>query len=646
VNVSRAVAALFLAFLSLFAAQSAAADTATPIPHSPSSSGAAPTLRADDVYELEFASFAAEYFLERDDAGLAHLRVVETITARFPAEDTNRGFYRDIPKFYKERPMNPTVSSVTDEHGKPVPFAVEDYVSGDGLDYKYASIALGDDTYVHGTHTYVIEYTLDNVIAYFEDSQLDEFYWDVNGVDTGIAIGEVSVTVHVAPDLVSALTGDTACYPGTYSSLDGCALTRSDETQGAGGATFSASVPEMSSYDTLTIDIGFAPKTFTIADRVQDHWVFRILPPAMLGLAVLGLVLALVLRFGVWRDARGRGIVIAQYTAPEDHDLVLAADLIGKGHDALAAAFVNLAVRGFVDIVDLAPAKSSNDNDFVLEYRSKDGATPQELKLLKTLFDGLDDVGERVRLESIDEARGAELYALGLRARDRSVSAGLRAQPKPGAATWIKRITWVVLAGLAASFIWTITVGIDGGALFGWLIACIAVFFITGLVLTRPYLLTNKGAEQRDYLLGIRDYLTLAEEDRIRVLQSPRGAERAPTTDHAAVVELNEKLLPYAVLWGVEREWARELEVEYAAANSRPTWINAEWSSLDLSRAIRTFSDTSTSRVRPIVPVATTSSGGSSWSGGSSSSFSGFSSGGGGGGFSGGGGGGGGMRGR
>jgi uncharacterized membrane protein YgcG len=639
VNRFRVLASATLAlFLAVGSAPAAIAQ-----PSSPERGDLGQLVRSDDVYSLEFASFAAEYFLERDSAGFARLRVVETITARFPYDDVNRGFYRDIPKFYKERPMNPVVSSVTDQSGQPVPFAVEDYDSGDGLDYKFASIALGDDSYVHGTHTYVISYTLDNVIAYFEDSDLDEFYWDVNGVDTGIPIGEVSVILHVAPDLVAALTGDVACYPGTYSSLDGCELARS-----ADGAVFTTSVPEMSSYDTLTIDVGFRPHTFAIADRVQDHWMFRWLPLAMLGLAILGLIAAIILKVGFWRDARGRGTIIAQYTAPDDHDLVLAADLIGRDHDALAAAFVNLAVRGFVNIVDNGSADNSHGSpsEFTLEYRSKDGATAQEVKVLKALFDGLDDVGETVHLGKLSAARGAELYALGLRARDRSVSAGYRVQPPGGVAKWIKRIKWLVLAGLAASLIWTFAVDVDGGALFGWLVACLVVFFLTNLILVRPYLLTAEGAEKRDYLLGIREYLTLAEEDRIRVLQSPDGALRGPTVDHAAVVQLNEKLLPYAVLWGVEKEWAKELQVEYTATSTGPTWINSDLSSFDFGRTVQAFSDTSTSRVRPIVPVATASSGGSSWSGGSSSSFSGFSGFGGGGGFSGGGGGGGGMRGR
>jgi uncharacterized membrane protein len=118
------------------------------------------------------------------------------------------------------------------------------------------------------------------------------------------------------------------------------------------------------------------------------------------------------------------------------------------------------------------------------------------------------------------------------------------------------------------------------------------------------------------------------------------------TGDKRSIVKLHEKLLPYAVLWGVEREWARQLEVEYQAAAVSPEWLGNDLSSMDLGRLVSNFSADSTSSVRPIVVAPSSSGGGgggSSWSSGGSSSFSSGSSGGG---FSGGGGGGGGGGGR
>ena len=592
-----------------------------------------------DVSPPSFESFAAEYYLSRDDDGHAHLRVVETIVALYPDYDYNKGFYRDLPKFYQEMPLNPTVVSVTDEHGAPVPYSVEDYETGDGLDYKYSSIALGDESYVQGRTTYVIEYTLDNVVQHFDEPDGDEFYWDINGTDTASAIGLVTVVLHVDDELVDSLTGNNSCYPGYYAAEQGCTVDVAD-----GGATLRAGAPQMSAYDTLTINVGFESGTFVPGAKITDNWIVALLPPVLLGVSVLVLLIALVVRLAVWRDARGRGIIVPQYSVPDDHDILLAADVIERGHEALAAAFVDLAVRGYVDVVDLTPDSPDDDDRFALAYRSKDGATKQELALLKALFDDL-TVGEQAKLGSLGATEGAALYAMGLRARDRSVAAGLRAKPMGSVDVVLRRTLWLVLLGFAAVFVWTFMVGIDAGPVFGWLLASLGAYAGTGVVLTKPYLLTAKGAELRDYLLGMRDYLTLAEEDRLRVLQSPEGAERVDTADRGTIVKLNEKLLPYAVLWDVERNWAKELEVEYAATATTPGWITSDLAKVDFSRALSSFTRGSVSSVRPIVPVRTYTgggSGGSSWSGGSSS----FSSGSSGGGFSGGGGGGGGMRGR
>ncbi len=154
----------------------------------------------------------------------------------------------------------------------------------------------------------------------------------------------------------------------------------------------------------------------------------------------------------------------------------------------------------------------------------------------------------------------------------------------------------------------------------------------------RPAVLTEAGAEQRDYLLGVRDYLQLAEADRFRMLQSPEGAERVDVGDKVQIVKLYEKLLPFAVLWGIEREWSKELAVYYEAGVSSPDWYvsSSAFNSMLFAQTLAGLTSSVTTTATP-TPVS------SSWSGSGGGSFSGGSFGGG---FSGGGGGGGGGGGR
>ena len=84
-----------------------------------------------------------------------------------------------------------------------------------------------------------------------------------------------------------------------------------------------------------------------------------------------------------------------------------------------------------------------------------------------------------------------------------------------------------------------------------------------GLVSRKP--LTAAGAEVRDHLKGLKEFIEWAEADRIRMLQSPMGAERVRINpnDPAQMLKLYEVLLPYAVVFGQEKQWAEELAVLY-----------------------------------------------------------------------------------
>ena len=157
------------------------------------------------------------------------------------------------------------------------------------------------------------------------------------------------------------------------------------------------------------------------------------------------------------------------------------------------------------------------------------------------------------------------------------------------------------------------------------------VFFITLLFVAifkiynlKP--LTVKGRELFDYLKGLKMYIKLAEAERLKVLQSPEGAERKPvdTNDGANMIVLYERVLPYAVLFGQEKEWLKRLGMYYENNQVTPGWYNGinGFNTASFVSSVSSFSSYA-----------------------SSSSFS-SSSGAGGGGFSGGGGGGGGGGGR
>ena len=94
------------------------------------------------------------------------------------------------------------------------------------------------------------------------------------------------------------------------------------------------------------------------------------------------------------------------------------------------------------------------------------------------------------------------------------------------------------------------------------------------------------------------------------MLQSPQGAERVriDSTDVRQILWLYELLLPYAVVFGQEKQWAKELAVLYGAGNS-PAWYagTSGFSAASFSSGISTLSASTSS--------SSSSSGGSSGGG-------------------------------
>lgn len=580
---------------------------------------AAPAYAAAD--DFTFDSFHADYHLGRDAAGNATLRTVETLVAVFPDFDQNRGIIRAIPATYGEVDLEISIVSVTDENGRPEPYNVSD-------DGSFTLLRIGDaNTYVHGQRTYVIEYTSRNVVRAFGDTGADEFYWDVNGTGWAQPFGTVSATVHLGDGIDGQLTGNNACYYGYSGSTDRCDIRRT-------GDGFEASVDNVLAHHNMTIAIGFDPDTFVDPPIPREHWVFTVLPWVLLAISGGLWLYALAYRLIVWRDHPGRGIIVPQYSAPDDAYPALAAHLLGKKKTALPAQLLDFAVS---DVIKLREnLERLDDNRWELELLIEPSVLGKEKhSLLKAIFETTTR-GRRITLRSSDRKLGDRLAKLDKDLEKRLASRGWMVKPTTGITAKGAGITGWITVGLIALWAYSFFAEVDSPLL--WIAPWVAFFLWlwTSGAAKPPYLLSEKGAEVRDHLLGIRDYLRLAEADRIRVLQGPETAERIDVTDRQAVIKLFEKLLPYAVIFGVEREWLRELHKDYEQLGT-PEWARGAHTIYSIDSFSHSIATTRFATTPP------PSSSGSSWSSSGGSSFSGGSSGGGSSGGGGGGGGGGGW---
>ena len=613
---------------------------------------------AGDLDDFAIESFDSDYVLTRDADGHARLRVTETIVAIFPTFDQNRGFYRDIPEYRHGVQLHTSVESVVDESGDPVPYSTEYY-------YDFFSVALGDDSYVHGRQTYVITYEQVDVIEAFADTGADEFYWDVNGTGWAQFFGRTSMTLRVDAELAPALTGDQACY--TFDDCDE-PLVATPEADGA--VTFRAAEHALQPNESLTVAIAFEAGTFEPGEVVvppSDDPGYEPPVPApswwdQFGPFVLGPVALLVSWIAAGTQASDRSrrtgpsdIIVPQYVPPKDLNLMVAAYLAGRPERAFAAQIVALAVRGNVRLLD---HPTDSVAPYEVELVGVDGLDELETQLLRAVFGENLRAGTRIPLGSTNDTLGTRLTGVYRAVDSRLKKDGLQGPARP-TVLWSILCVVAVAVAVFAGFDALRRFSDDSNAELGLIAAGVAIWSAMGTIGRRSTVatLSRAGRERNDYLLGMRDYMELAEEDRIRMLQSPEGAERVDVDDRAQLVKLYERLLPYAIIFGIETRWSEELSVKAVEAGVPVTWWSGsdEFSAWRLNSTIQRIRLASPAPPRPVVAKARTSSSGSGWggwgSGGSSggwrgSSGSSFSGGSSGGGFSGGGGGGGGGRGR
>lgn len=564
-----------------------------------------------DVDDFSYSSWEAHYAVSLDDDGRAVAHVTETLVAEFPDADQNKGIVRGYPERYEGAGISLDIVSVKDADGQPMPYETE---SDDGMLY----VLTGDDDYVHGATTYVIEYTMRDFMVTGSKSHNDEFYWDLLPLDSTQPIDRVDIELSFFGALAHAFTGDSACYEGGYGSSRRCDL---DGPRTDGDAqVFRVTSGERDAGDGITLAIGFDAGTVTQPAARQPD------PVADFGAAGFGAG-ALALLTGSWfavaRLARKRriatGIIVAQFDVPDELEPLTAAALIPRSPNPIPAELVHLAVQGAVRLEEEADSKRPS-----VRLLDREAVTaPLDLATLDAVFTG----GSRLRvIPRTNEKFAKRMTKLAAKGKAAAKTHGWVTTERSRAAMALAGVGIALLLGAVALLVWNLTLDRDmlplsvAAVIFTFTAAVITSFVAFG----KHTVLTRDGAERYEYLMGLKEFIRVAEADRMRMLQSYQGAERR-SDGQVDVVHLYEKLLPYAMLFGEEKTWTQVLQTAYDTADTHPIWI-AHAANISIGANLSRYSQS--------VRSAASYSASSSSSGGSMGG--GFSGGGGGGGFSGG----------
>ncbi|MFA5986362.1 MAG: DUF2207 domain-containing protein [Parcubacteria group bacterium] len=520
----------------------------------------------------------------------ATVDVAETIQYDYGTTQRH-GIYRDVPvKYTNATNDNRTITldhiTVADQYGVPYTFVTAR--DGDNLQIKIGNA----DKFVTGMNTYVITYTVTGAINYFDDH--DELYWNATGDRWSALMKAVQVTVH-APQI-----SKTACFAGPYGSTVACddMITNNDRT-----VTFAQE--NLVSGSGVTTVIGMPAGTVykptlqqKIVKYLMDNWIF--------GLPVFVLIVMWRLWYTKGRDPEGKGTIVPYYEAPEG---LTAAEVGMIAEDAVApksvsAAIIQLAVNGHLTIkkIDKKGVFSSEDYEFTQTGKSSADVSEQD----KLLFDAIFGGAQTRRMSDLKEKFYKDLVAI-----KKSIEGAIMQKGYYTGTPSIVRATYVTIGIflIVGSFI----AGSMAGLAYG-----IATFLSSVIILSFGIVMpqrTKNGAIVREQVLGLKLYMETAEKDRINFHNAPEKN-----------LERFEKLLPYAMVLGVEEAWAKQFEDIY---KTKPQWYesgDATFSPILFAHSLHAFSDANNATM-----VSQPSSAGSGGSG--------FSGGGSGGGFGGGGGG-------
>lgn len=219
-------------------------------------------------------------------------------------------------------------------------------------------------------------------------------------------------------------------------------------------------------------------------------------------------------------------IIVPQYAPPPELSVLACADLLGESKRAVAASLVDLAVRGMVG-VSRGATKRDGFELLLRRVPADDGTASvrDDLAVLSAVFPTLAP-GSQASLSS------ATRRELGQRLRTAHREAVAR----------------LIGGGLVAPR------GFIEKAVVFWR--------------KQPTAPTKRAHPLVDHLWGVHDYIAWAEADRLAFHQSPTGAA-VRELDGRAMLHLHERLLPYAVLFGLETQWMRELDVRFEAARAQ-----------------------------------------------------------------------------
>jgi len=367
----------------------------------------------------------------------------------------------------------------------------------------------------------------------------------VKGTKREIDINKASTAVQL-PSKNQGSKWELACYTGSFGSAE-------QDCQhwlvGESGVSFVTN-NELSAYNGLTIVVGWPKGIVQKPDFLKqlgwflaDNW-----------LVIIPLVVLAVM-FYLWytrgRDPRVRSTIIPIYEPPSKMPVGVLGTVVDEKVDLkdVSATVIQLAIKGYLKIKEIEKKKIlGKDRDYEL-IRLKE-ADDHLQAYEKEVFNGIFDVGKTRTISSLKN----KFYVHLKKVKKDMYELVVREGYFPTNPEKVRKM-YAVISFFIIPLGFFLLVG------FGNLVAGISTI-VAGVVaiLFSRFMprKTKKGAEAHKHILGFKWFLSVTEKERLKFHNAPAKSPKE-----------FEEFLPYAMVLGVEKEWADQFKEMYITP---PEW--------------------------------------------------------------------------
>lgn len=503
------------------------------------------------------------------------VEITETIDVDFSTL-AKHGIFRDIPYIYPTNTGTTIYSEIQILN-----------VLQDGSNARYQSskegnflrLKIGDPSVtLLGKREYVIKYLTTGVLRGFEDH--DELYWDVTGNGWPVPIIQVSTTVILPQNGVTA----TTCFQGVINSKEKCISKVTSQKQ----ATFQ-STRSFNSSEGLTIVLGYTKSMVPIlAVNPPDSTTYTssgssVYPPngwVFLITSILGIGLI----FWWWKKTgqeNPQGAVMVEYSAPDNLRPAEVGTLLDERADTLdvSATIIDLAARGFLTIEEKEKKWLFGSTDYIFSRKSKD--EDDLLNYEKELLDRIFAEGDIINLSELE----SEFYDDLVRIKSELYKNMVNKKYFPTNPEKVKGryMTFGAMIMILSIFIAIFGFFESSGILSGVGLALIVVGFVL-LILSRSFAKrTSVGSQAFRKILGFKLFMEKVETYKQRFMEKEN---------------LFNEFLPYAIVFGITEKFAQAFK-DLGLKPPQPSWYisNRPFNPILFSSSINSFSSSLTSAI-------------------------------------------------